>query len=68
MKDSRVEYARAVAARAKLEIALDLARQARSETATTVGHEHTATRAIDDVVTAAQIAVGRLNIAIPRIH
>lgn len=67
MKDSRIEYARAVSARTRLEVALEQARAARSEVAATVGHEHDATRKIDEVVTAVQIAHGKLNIAIPRI-
>ncbi len=67
MKDSRVEYARAVTARARLEIALDLVRAARAEVSVTIGEEHDVTRGIDDVCTGLQIAHRKLNIAIPRI-
>jgi hypothetical protein len=67
MKDSRIEYARAVSARTRLESALLLAKQARSETSVTIGDDHDATRKIDDVVTGLQIAIAKLNIAIPRI-
>lgn len=65
--DNRIEYARAVSARTRLEVALEQARAARAEIAATIGHEHDATRKLDDVVVALQVAHGKLNIAIPRI-
>lgn len=67
MRDSRIEYARAISARTRLEVALTLLRSAHAEVATTVGHGHAATVAIDEVVDALQIAHSKLNIAIPRI-
>jgi hypothetical protein len=62
-----VEYARAVSARTRLEVALEMSRQARSEVSVTIGETHDVTHKIDDCVTGMQIALAKLNIAIPRI-
>lgn len=67
MKDSRIEYARAVSARTRLEIVMEQVKYARSEVGHTVGANHDACRSIDDAMIGLQVAYAKLNIVIPRI-
>jgi hypothetical protein len=67
MTDNRIEYARAVSARTRIEVALEQVIAARREIGSAIGPNHDAARSLDDVTVVLQRAHGKLNIAIPRI-
>lgn len=67
MTDNRIDYARAVSARTRLEIALEQVMAARRELGAVLGANHDAARGLDDVTVTLQRAQARVNVAIPRI-
>jgi hypothetical protein len=65
--DNRIEYARAVSARTRLEVALELMRSARGEIAVTLQSGHPAVETVRQLEVILGRALAKLQIAIKRI-
>jgi hypothetical protein len=63
-QDRRIEYGRAVAARTRLQLAIDAITAARAEISVTIGEHHVATGALTEALQSARIAAARLDILV----